>query len=157
MSATIRAQIIRPSTALRLRARRECTDATGTKRRSGEEWLIRAAGACVFCCSFRFTSGKGVFVLLCVLMMLLLLLLLSSSSSSLVVIVLGFPAGLGSNNNVHHGHYYHPPPTLRCVCLRCVRWRALACVRCVLVVRAGVWWCRGPPPPPGISRPWTRR
>ena len=42
---TIEAQIIQPSQALKLRARRECVDAQGQKRRSGEEWLIRAAGA----------------------------------------------------------------------------------------------------------------
>eukprot|EP00285_Hemiselmis_virescens_P015937 CAMPEP_0173377974 /NCGR_PEP_ID=MMETSP1356-20130122/1219_1 /TAXON_ID=77927 ORGANISM="Hemiselmis virescens, Strain PCC157" /NCGR_SAMPLE_ID=MMETSP1356 /ASSEMBLY_ACC=CAM_ASM_000847 /LENGTH=840 /DNA_ID=CAMNT_0014330905 /DNA_START=194 /DNA_END=2713 /DNA_ORIENTATION=- len=42
---TIRATIVKPGTALRIRARQQMTDSTGTLRRAGEEWLMRAAGA----------------------------------------------------------------------------------------------------------------
>ena len=42
---TVNAQIIKPTEALKLRARREYVDATGVKRRNGEEWLIREPGA----------------------------------------------------------------------------------------------------------------
>jgi major vault protein len=41
----IRAHLIKPTEALLLRARRECTDVSGTVRKAGEEWLMRASGA----------------------------------------------------------------------------------------------------------------
>ncbi len=42
---TVRAVVIKPNTALRLRARKECKDHTGTTRKAGEEWLVRDTGA----------------------------------------------------------------------------------------------------------------
>jgi len=41
----VRAVIIKPNQALRLKARRECVDSKGRKRFAGEEWLIRDSGA----------------------------------------------------------------------------------------------------------------
>jgi major vault protein len=41
----IRATIIKPNTALKLRARQACVDTQGNKRESGEEWLVRQIGA----------------------------------------------------------------------------------------------------------------
>ncbi|GAB1602127.1 major vault protein-like [Argonauta hians] len=43
--ATVNAKVIRPNQALRLRARRECVDCSGTERVTGEEWLVRKTGA----------------------------------------------------------------------------------------------------------------
>jgi len=45
VAETHTAQIIMPNQALRLRARRACTDGKGASRSAGEEWLVRAAGA----------------------------------------------------------------------------------------------------------------
>jgi major vault protein len=42
---TIKAIIIKPNEALRLRARQNCLDRLGNKRRAGEEWLVREEGA----------------------------------------------------------------------------------------------------------------
>lgn len=42
---TLRATIIRPQQALRLRARKDCTDREGNKRVTGEEWIVRKVGA----------------------------------------------------------------------------------------------------------------
>ncbi len=42
---TIKAIIIKPNEALRLRARQNCVDRLGNKRRAGEEWLVREEGA----------------------------------------------------------------------------------------------------------------
>jgi len=41
----IRAIILKPLTALKLRARKACVDANGVARKAGEEWLIRESGA----------------------------------------------------------------------------------------------------------------
>ena len=41
----VRAIIIGPNEALRLRARRECVSSDGTSRTAGEEWLVREEGA----------------------------------------------------------------------------------------------------------------
>eukprot|EP01120_Amphizonella_sp_Union-15-10_P007559 TRINITY_DN255_c0_g3_i4.p1 TRINITY_DN255_c0_g3~~TRINITY_DN255_c0_g3_i4.p1 ORF type:complete len:850 (+),score=263.87 TRINITY_DN255_c0_g3_i4:35-2551(+) len=41
----VRAIIVKPNEALRLRARKEFTDSRGHKRKAGEEWLVREAGA----------------------------------------------------------------------------------------------------------------
>lgn len=41
----VRAIIIRPNEALRLRARRECESSDGVTRTAGEEWLVREEGA----------------------------------------------------------------------------------------------------------------
>lgn len=37
----LRATIILPNQALKLRARRECTDRDGRQRVTGEEWLVK--------------------------------------------------------------------------------------------------------------------
>jgi len=37
--------VLNPTQGLKLRARRECKDATGTTRKAGEEWLYRGYGA----------------------------------------------------------------------------------------------------------------
>lgn len=42
---TVKATVIKPNSALRLRATREFTDRTGAKRLLGEEWLVTAVGA----------------------------------------------------------------------------------------------------------------
>jgi len=42
---TLRATIVQPGTALKLRARQETKDAGGATRQAGEEWLMRRAGA----------------------------------------------------------------------------------------------------------------
>lgn len=41
----ISATVVRPNTALRLRARKATTDSKGVARKAGEEWLVRDAGA----------------------------------------------------------------------------------------------------------------
>jgi major vault protein len=41
----IRSTIIKPNTALKLRARRACSDSEGKRRDAGEEWMVRALGA----------------------------------------------------------------------------------------------------------------
>jgi len=41
----VRATIIQPNEALRLRAKKEFTDRTGVDRKTGEEWLVRLTGA----------------------------------------------------------------------------------------------------------------
>lgn len=40
----VKAEIIKPNQSLRLRARKDCVDQTGTKRKAGEEWLVRENG-----------------------------------------------------------------------------------------------------------------
>lgn len=40
----IEPKLIQVNTALKLRARRACTDANGVERKDGEEWLIREPG-----------------------------------------------------------------------------------------------------------------
>ncbi|KNC53117.1 major vault protein [Thecamonas trahens ATCC 50062] len=42
---TVEATVVRPNQALRLRARRDCIDANGVQRRTGEEWQLRSEGA----------------------------------------------------------------------------------------------------------------
>lgn len=42
---TIRARVIRPNQALRLQAKKELTDKSGTKRVTGEEWMVESSGA----------------------------------------------------------------------------------------------------------------
>ena len=42
---TVRATVIRVNQAIRLRARKECTDRFGTNRVTGEEWLVKKSGA----------------------------------------------------------------------------------------------------------------
>lgn len=42
---TIRASVIGPNQAIRLRARKECMDRSGTTRVTGEEWLVKKTGA----------------------------------------------------------------------------------------------------------------
>ena len=42
---TIRATIIRPNQAIRLRARKETTDREGKARVTGEEWQVKKVGA----------------------------------------------------------------------------------------------------------------
>eukprot|EP01087_Luapelamoeba_hula_P005225 TRINITY_DN152_c0_g1_i3.p1 TRINITY_DN152_c0_g1~~TRINITY_DN152_c0_g1_i3.p1 ORF type:complete len:828 (+),score=160.85 TRINITY_DN152_c0_g1_i3:149-2632(+) len=41
----IKAIIIKPNTALKLRARKACVDSDSVKREAGEEWLVRVVGA----------------------------------------------------------------------------------------------------------------
>jgi major vault protein len=41
----LKSTIIKPNTALRLRARKACKDNHGVTREAGEEWLVRAVGA----------------------------------------------------------------------------------------------------------------
>jgi len=41
----IRATIIKPNQAIRLRARKECTDRSGVNRVTGEEWIVKQTGA----------------------------------------------------------------------------------------------------------------
>jgi major vault protein len=41
----IRSTIIKPNTALKLRARKACVDSDGKRRDAGEEWIVRALGA----------------------------------------------------------------------------------------------------------------
>jgi len=45
MVEVIHATVIKHDMAIKLRANRECTDSTGQKRKAGEEWLVRKAGA----------------------------------------------------------------------------------------------------------------
>ncbi len=42
---TIRATIIRPNQAIRIRSRKETLDRDGTPRVTGEEWMVRKVGA----------------------------------------------------------------------------------------------------------------
>jgi len=42
---TVRANILKPDQALKVQAREDCVDYEGTKRKAGEEWLIRKEGA----------------------------------------------------------------------------------------------------------------
>ena len=42
---TIRATVIRPNQAIRLRARKETLDRDGVPRVTGEEWMVRKVGA----------------------------------------------------------------------------------------------------------------
>lgn len=41
----IQALIVKPNTAIKLRASRDCVDKYGNKRKAGEEWLVREAGS----------------------------------------------------------------------------------------------------------------
>ena len=41
----LRAQIVKPNTALKMRARKACVDSTNAPREAGEEWLVRTVGA----------------------------------------------------------------------------------------------------------------
>jgi major vault protein len=41
----IRSTVIKPNTALKLRARKQCADSDGKQRNAGEEWLVRRTGA----------------------------------------------------------------------------------------------------------------
>jgi major vault protein len=41
----IRATVIKPNQAIRLRARKECTDRSGNNRVTGEEWIVKQTGA----------------------------------------------------------------------------------------------------------------
>eukprot|EP01088_Endostelium_zonatum_P008743 TRINITY_DN218_c0_g1_i1.p1 TRINITY_DN218_c0_g1~~TRINITY_DN218_c0_g1_i1.p1 ORF type:complete len:838 (+),score=266.36 TRINITY_DN218_c0_g1_i1:54-2567(+) len=41
----IRSTIIKPNSALKLRARQQCVDSDGKRREAGEEWLVRKVGA----------------------------------------------------------------------------------------------------------------
>ncbi|KAK3588873.1 hypothetical protein CHS0354_025855 [Potamilus streckersoni] len=45
MEETFRATVIGPNQAIRLRARKECVDRSGTNRVTGEEWLVKKTGA----------------------------------------------------------------------------------------------------------------
>jgi hypothetical protein len=42
---TIRATVIKPNQAIRLRARKECIDREGVARVTGEEWITKKTGA----------------------------------------------------------------------------------------------------------------
>ena len=42
---TVRATVIKPNQAIRLRARKECMDRDGRPRVTGEEWLNKKTGA----------------------------------------------------------------------------------------------------------------
>ncbi|KAH3882664.1 major vault protein-like [Dreissena polymorpha] len=42
---TVRATVIKPNQAIRLRARKECIDREGSNRVTGEEWLVKRTGA----------------------------------------------------------------------------------------------------------------
>ncbi|KAL1526066.1 hypothetical protein AB1Y20_020887 [Prymnesium parvum] len=42
---TVRAKVIKPNQALRLRAKKACVDSKGNNRSAGEEWLMREVGA----------------------------------------------------------------------------------------------------------------
>ena len=42
---TVRSTVIKPNQAIRLRARKECTDREGNARVTGEEWLVKKTGA----------------------------------------------------------------------------------------------------------------
>ena len=41
----IKATVIKPNQAIRLRARKECQDRSGVDRVTGEEWLVKQTGA----------------------------------------------------------------------------------------------------------------
>ena len=41
----MRATVIKPNQAIRLRARKECVDRQGSERVTGEEWLVKKTGA----------------------------------------------------------------------------------------------------------------
>lgn len=42
---TVRALVVKSDQALRLAARRDCTDCEGVQRKAGEEWLVAREGA----------------------------------------------------------------------------------------------------------------
>jgi len=42
---TIKATIVKPNQAIKLRARKECVDRQGQSRVTGEEWLVKKTGA----------------------------------------------------------------------------------------------------------------
>jgi len=42
---TIKASVVKPNQAIKLRARKECTDRDGNQRVTGEEWLVKKTGA----------------------------------------------------------------------------------------------------------------
>ena len=42
---TVRATVIKPNQAIRLRARKECIDRHGVARVTGEEWISKKTGA----------------------------------------------------------------------------------------------------------------
>jgi major vault protein len=42
---TIKATIVKPNQAIKLRARKECIDRDGHARVTGEEWLVKKTGA----------------------------------------------------------------------------------------------------------------
>jgi len=41
----VRATVIKPNQAIKLRARKECTDRSGSNRVTGEEWIVKQTGA----------------------------------------------------------------------------------------------------------------
>ena len=41
----VRATVIKPNQAIRLRARKECNDRSGNGRVTGEEWIVKQNGA----------------------------------------------------------------------------------------------------------------
>ena len=41
----VRATVIKPNQAIKLRARKECTDRSGNNRVTGEEWIVKQTGA----------------------------------------------------------------------------------------------------------------
>ena len=41
----VRATVIKPNQAIKLRARKECTDRNGNNRVTGEEWIVKQSGA----------------------------------------------------------------------------------------------------------------
>jgi major vault protein len=45
VTETIKATIIKPNQAIKLRARKECVDRDGQSRFTGEEWLVKKTGA----------------------------------------------------------------------------------------------------------------
>lgn len=45
VDATIRATVIKPNQAIKLRARKETKDRSGSDRVTGEEWLVKKIGA----------------------------------------------------------------------------------------------------------------
>jgi major vault protein len=45
VTSTINAQVIKPNSALKLKANRDCKDKYGEARKTGEEWLIREVGS----------------------------------------------------------------------------------------------------------------
>ena len=45
MKESVKATIIRPNQAIKLRARKECVDREGHARVTGEEWIVKKTGA----------------------------------------------------------------------------------------------------------------